>query len=235
MEEVFGEEFTPIQAILVYEQEKSHSDSKYYLESRRIEHTPKGHQMQEGVPLSKKTVSQLLSGLETNDLETYYCGGIFPQKLLHYQILNLEPRLIWYIPAGYYSLKFSKDLNIPDGQCYLPTLVFKLSKGVLSVFAVKSNKPTESTKLYVAPFHNVFSGGNVCMGSAKVDKANDILHIMENYEEAFFNSKFTHLHSNGPPIKGNLNAVLTNLIKKKGKFDNKLLKPFKGQIIGDLL
>jgi len=227
MKEVFKENFNPIQAIIVFEQEKTYSDIKYYLESRRIELTPKGYQMQEGIPLSKKTISKLMIGIETNGLDKIYCSSIFPKTLLYNHIINFEPKIIWYTPAGYYNLIFDEKLNIPNGQCYLPTLVFKLEKNDLSVFAVKSNNPDENTKLWNAPFHNVYNSGNICMGNAKVKKSHDIIKIMKYQEDAFFNSKFTHLHADGSPIKGNLNTYLTKIIKSHGKFENKVLKPHK--------
>jgi len=234
MEEVFQEDFKPIQAVLVFEQNYKYK-SEYYLESRRIELTNKGYQMKEGTPLSKKTLSKIMDNIETSSLDKIVCNSIFPKNLLYYQIKNLEPHIIWYVESRPQHLLFSKSLNIKDGIVNLPTLVFKLEEKELSVFAVKTNAPNGNTQLYKAPFHNVYDGGNICMGNAKAKKSNEIVEIMENYQNAFFNSKFSHLHGSGSPIYGNLNTYLSKLIKTGDKFNKNLLKKSKTDYINDLI
>ena len=61
-------------------------------------------------------------------------------------------------------------------------------------------------------------------GNAKIKKSFEINKIMKNYEDAFFLSKFTHLQSQGSPIKGNLNTYLNSndKIEKKVLIDTKL-------------
>jgi len=234
MDKVFQNDFEPTQAIIVFKQNRNF-ENNYYLESRRIEHTDKGYQMTEGTPLSKNTLAQIMDSVKVDESDKITCSSIFPKNLLYYQIKNLEPHIVWFVPSGAKSLIFSKSLNIKNGEAHLPTLVFSLKGKELSVFAVKTNNPNGDTLLYKAPFHNVYSGGNICMGSAKAKKSNDVIKIMKNYEKAFFGSKFTHLHSQGSPIDGNLNTYFNKLIKSKCKFDKSLLKRSKVEYINDLI
>lgn len=228
-QEVIGEDFIPAQAIIVYRQ-KNKYDKDFYLESRNIEHTPKGYQMAEGTPLSKHALSQIMDAVNSEDVEKMGCKSIFPKNLLYYNIKNLEPHIVWYVESQSHHLVFDDNLSITNGMCHLPTLVFRLRGKDLDVFAVKTNNPDANTKLFKAPFHNVYNNGNICMGSAKAKKSNDIIKLMSNYEKAFFSSKFTHLHSSGSPIDGNLNTYLNALIKTKGKFDKSVLIPIKHTI-----
>ena len=117
-----------------------------------------------------------------------------------------------------------QSLGININHFLIPTLVFKIQENVLYVYAAKTDNVDANTKLFKAPFHNVYDDGSICMGNAKIKKSFEINKIMKNYEDAFFLSKFTHLQSQGSPIKGNLNTYLNsnNKIEKKVLIDTKL-------------
>lgn len=228
MEKVFTENLEPQQAIIVY---KQGNNSEYYLELRRIVQKKLGFQMAEGRPLTKNCLSKIVNTIElTKKKYTYNFNDFFPDNLLYYKIENLEPLLIWSLNSNSYDLNFSKDLNIQNGKCNLPTLIFCYKNNNLSVFACKRNNPTKVTTLFQAPFHNVNSYGEVCMGNAEIEKNKDLYKLMLNIEKAFFSSKFTHLQVSGSPINGNLNTYLNKLIKTKTKFDNKVLIKSKKQM-----
>ena len=228
MEKVFTEDLVPQQAIIVYRQG---TNSEYYLESRRIVQKKLGFQMAEGRPLSKQCIAGIVDTIElTKKKYKYGFYDFLPKNLLYYRIENLEPYLIWSVPNGWYDLNFTKDLGIENGQCNLPTLIFCYRKNVLSVFACKKNTPDKDTTLFQAPFHNVNSHGEVCLGNAKIEKNKDLYKLMLNVEKAFFTSKFSHLQVSGSPINGNLNTYFNKLIKTKAKFDNKVLIKSKTQM-----
>ena len=81
-----------------------------------------------------------------------------------------------------------------DGKniCPNPGLVFMAGPRTLHIFAFKGEAaPVKTTKLYQAPFFNVWSDGKVCSGNATLpeeDQRND----RDAWERFFFGSHFTH-------------------------------------------
>jgi PRTRC genetic system protein B len=222
MNDILEEDFIPVSAIIVYSQGGNYNE--HYLESRQIVN----NQMQEGVPLTKKLLAGMLESIDPKKLEEVKCTGFLPRNLLAYNNDNAQATVIWYLKESERNLVFSERLNIKEGLMKLPMIVFKLVGNSLSVFAVKANHITQNTVLYHAPFFNVYDNGSICMGNAKIEKSNDVQELMENAENAFFQSKFTELHGQAP-INGNLATFTKKQIKSKKKFDKSVLKVFGGQ------
>jgi len=217
--DITGPDMVPESAIIIYNQ----SGSSYYLEKRSIKKTNQGYQMMNGVSLKKETLKSIMETIEVDEADTIYCDGIFPSKLLAFKNGYGNESIVWFIKSSWRNLSFSKKLGIKDKQFHIPSLVFKLDGGKLSVFAAKTDNVDKATKLFRAPFHNIFSDGGICMGNAKVKKSYEVNEIMKAYEDAFFMSKFTHLQSGGSPIKGNLNTYLNS----NDKIEKKVLLPTK--------
>jgi PRTRC genetic system protein B len=103
---------------------------------------------------------------------------------------------MWWTPAQMRPMFFGS----PDGKMATlnglsfpqPPLVFLSDEHTLSVRAVKkSQRPTANTKLYVAPYWNVYEDGSICLGSTPIPTSPSIS-TMPQWERAFFESEFTH-------------------------------------------
>ena len=231
MNNLIKEDFVPKVAIVVYSQGDSR---EHYLESRRIEKKENGYNMLEGKPLTKKLLAKMLEEIDTKKLDKISCDGFLPKNLIQYSNNNSQANITWYVKSSIHNLTFIESLGIKDGLMHLPTLLFKLRGNCLCVYAIKSSIINEKTLLYKAPFHNVYESGVVCMGSAKVSKSTDVETLMKSYEDAFFQSKFSHLHGEGSPIKGNLTTYIKKQIKSKKPFDKSVLLST-NQVIKDIL
>lgn len=106
-------------------------------------------------------------------------------------------RMMWWSPPKKRSLFFKKssaNASTFDGRgvCPCPGLIFMATEQALYVYAFKgTGAPTPETKLYQAPFFNVWSRGQVCVGNAVVpqqDRRDD----PDAWERMFFGSHFTH-------------------------------------------
>jgi PRTRC genetic system protein B len=106
-------------------------------------------------------------------------------------------RVLWWSPPKARSLFFKKSPHNPGtfdgrGVCPCPGLVFLNDGRALYVFAIDNDsQPEPATALYQAPFFNVWSTGQVCVGNARCpgeDQAGDI----DAWERMFFTSHFTH-------------------------------------------
>lgn len=109
----------------------------------------------------------------------------------------------------------------------IPRLIFKATKNQLSVYALKeTRRPTAKTKLYYAPFFNVYESGSVCMGTVgiKVAKAESLEEFIQLWETLFFNSYFSHLLDDYNPVKENIVSLWKDLIDTDKPFPNEQLK-----------
>lgn len=106
-------------------------------------------------------------------------------------------RMIWYTPACQRAMFFkasslSKETFEAQGQLPTPGLVWMVRQGALFVYAYKgTGRPEKESKLYQAPFFNVWSQGKVCTGNAAMP-VGDNTAIPHMWVDAFFGSNFTH-------------------------------------------
>ena len=111
-------------------------------------------------------------------------------------------RLLWWTPPGQRSLFFRKSAQHPGsfdarGRCHCPGLVFLAAEGQLFVYAFKgAAAPTRDTRLYQAPFFNVWSTGQVCAGNAALPPTDT--EDPDAWERMFFQSHFTHPNFSEP-------------------------------------
>lgn len=106
-------------------------------------------------------------------------------------------RIVWWSPPKMRSLFFKKSGHNGGtfdgrGTCPTPGLVFMATERDLYIYAFKgASAPTPETKLYQAPFFNVWSRGQVCVGNAarpQIERRDDL----DAWDRMFFGSHFTH-------------------------------------------
>lgn len=179
-------------------------------------------------PLTVREANQLAKALKTAKEEKEPClksVGIISNTILH--INAIDNKVIWFTKAMQRELCFTENLGIPKGIANVPPMLWITNKNSLSVFALGSNRrPTEYTKLYNAPFFNVYENGNVCMGTVdiqikKIALLEEFTIAWENY---FFNSYFSHLMPDYNPIKGNCVTLWESLTNTEKAFPKEVLK-----------
>ncbi|CAE6811401.1 hypothetical protein R69658_05421 [Paraburkholderia aspalathi] len=139
-----------------------------------------------GVPM---TLESLADFAELAAKRTSYRGFV------HDRVVYLAPNtMAWWLPACTRRVWFAADniLGNRSGECKHPPLVFLVNKRSWSVFALRSNeRPDADTKLYQAPYYNVWDSGEICVGNVDTPDAINSDSIAP-YEDAFFRSRFTH-------------------------------------------
>lgn len=113
-------------------------------------------------------------------------------------LARTDERLIWWTPPTKRAMFFKasgmgKATFEGSNNCPVPGLVWMTSeRGGLYVYAVaESGRPTKETRLYQAPFFNVWSRGLVCEGTA-IKPTEDESANTKAWEDFFFGSNFTH-------------------------------------------
>ncbi len=219
-----GKNYYPYSALVFYKSDESYNN--FYVEHFDMDSngTPiNAHPLtiQEG-----KKLSQMLNIDEEQKNACFIPNGLLPTNVLYLNPTD-NGQVIWYNKPQKQKVYFIESLGISNGTAYMPTLIFKATKTELSVYALKSNRrPSMNTKLYYAPFFNVYESGKICMGSVdiKVSKAQSLEEFISLWEDHFFNSYFAHLLGNYNPIKSNIVEFWKQHINTEKPFDTKELK-----------
>ena len=132
-----------------------------------------------GMPLTRKSLQQIaylaLPGLS----EACY----LPEEMLLYSPGHM---MAWWNKAASRNLFFTKATGIKSGCYPVPALLFLVRDKTLHVWALNKNKrPVPNTKVYHAPFNNIYDGGSCCMGNVSLPEAISPETIRQ-WEECFF-------------------------------------------------
>jgi PRTRC genetic system protein B len=172
-----------------------------------------------------------LSGLlqTTQETKSGYLKskGILPSNML-YVNQQANGYAVWYTPPQVMNLFFVDSLNIPSGKFQIPAMLWKANTDHLMVYGLAGKaKPTEKTKLYHAPFLNIYGSGQVCMGTVQINMGNStcLEEFMKTWENYFFNSNFSHSISGNNSTKSNTTELWRSLAGTNQPFpQNELMK-----------
>lgn len=197
--------FYPFMAIVAYKSEET-----VYLESHNID---SNGQMLAGSPLSKECITELVSSFSQEQIITPY--GYTPSTMLYFDNRIGNQRYVWYNPPQKRMMYFGDKLHIPNGEYFIPGIVYVVNGSSLNLYAFKGNKP--KGRLYKAPFFNT-TNGCVCLGIANIEYPRNpsFEDFISYWEKKFWLTKFTHLGGDMSPTKNSLTVVTK---KSKDKFD----------------
>lgn len=208
-----NENYQPALILTVYEEQTTR---KIYVEQSRI---------QDGVQLASSplTIEDAVSlGEQLYQSTSKQISGFLPEKLKHIGWENNKPVLTWTTDAQRVQVHYEEDLCIPDGFINVPPLVWKWNEysQELKMFA-NGKRPHE---LRFAPFHNIDEDGYVCLGTGLrfITKCETFEQTMRMVEKVFWGSSFSAIH-NANAVKGNLNALHTELVQTGCKFPTEKL------------
>lgn len=176
-------------AVLVY----SNQNGKGVVTTHTIARGPGRYVILPGKPASSAALYSLLSQL--NPSLTH--KGILPARLLR----HAPDELMWYCPSQMAPMYFktqNAELDAMSGHPVRhPHLLFHVRRRSLRVAALPSGeRPDEQTALLRAPYYNLSADGRLCLGTMRVPRHNNPDSISK-WEEAFFQSAFTHAHGSG--------------------------------------
>ncbi|AIM35305.1 PRTRC system protein B [Sphingobacterium sp. ML3W] len=220
----FGTLYHPKSALVFYETKGGNTD--VYVEHFDMD---KNGNPINAHPLTVKEAKVLAKSLQMEkdkDNAFLKSNGILPTNILHINPIE-KGSVLWYTKAQRRQLYFVNGLDIPNGMVYVPPMIWYANKNSLSVFALTSDRrPTESTKLYYAPFFNIYEDGKVCMGSVNINIKNSVSveEFTKAWEDYFFNSYFSHLLGSNSPINGNCVTLWRDLIQTGKPFPKEVLK-----------
>lgn len=219
LQDLMKAKIRPTDVLVFYKPSVSLGGDGNYVEHRKV----KNGKMEAGHPLTIEDFSKLVgtvSKYAKKETGRTALHGIIPPNLLFASSDLTSKRLVWWRPPEKRKLYFAKGTGIPNGEMWVPGLVYCAAGGSLSLYAFKGRKPRGV--LYNAPFYNV--NNSVCLGSAKVRKPKDDTYEewISYWEQMFWQSEFTHILG-GNPVKGNLAVLTKRCIKEGCQFPSEVL------------
>lgn len=210
------------QAILLYGNESSGD----VLFATLHEVAKKTATIQPGVSLTSEALSDALNALADGVGERRW-------RSVDTRVIASGPGLVaWWSPEQARHVHFGGPSGLSSGLAMQPPMFWVAYRKTLHVYSLgKSERPTLDAPLYQATHYNVYTDGNVCLGSSVIPSDLDPL----QYEKMFFESRFTHPHG-GPDwqttMRGGSAALWRKLLKEQGKkpFPTQYLAPAKRSI-----
>jgi PRTRC genetic system protein B len=187
--------FRLLNAILVYGDHNGGEPSPAYATTHPIQHEDGRPVITAGKPLSVQGLRAIQTILDPSTQE------ILPECVL----FAAGGVLAWWIPARQ-RLAFYRSRDERIGNCnaiipHPPLVMVASANGHWAIAALRHNRrPAPSTPLYRPPYMNVWlhkdNPGRICTGNVTTP-ANTMTGKMEAWENAFFDSEFTHPNANG--------------------------------------
>ena len=215
--DIIRQQQIPKMALVVY---KNNETNSIYIESHRINANGR---MLAGCPLTLKCITELVETFSVEQASVPH--GEIPANLLYFDTGKGHERYVWYNPPQKRMMYFSRNLNIEDGEYYLPGIIYDTDGENLNVYAFKGKKPEPETKLFIVPLFNV-TGAKVCIGSAKIKFPDNptFSDFIQYWEKKFWLTEFSHLGGSLNPTKSNLVTVTKKMTES---FDYNELIPIK--------
>lgn len=182
-------DFVLTKALLIYE-EQLHKQEQFATLHHVVHdrHEPQQPRLGPGNLLTEAFLERLSAGLRRPAKAV-----LLPENVLAYT----SDLLVWWTPPRLHPMFFSDGaedrLAVHGRICPHPPLVWKVRRGCLYLRALSDpRRPNAYTSLMVAPYWNTAPDtGDVCEGSMPRPTRTDVTRMLE-WEEGFFNSRFTH-------------------------------------------
>lgn len=216
--------YSPKQALIIYSTNPAQvgeTEAKYYIEISDIMQDANRAFIGAGKPVTKESLQMLMDVVAESEKQTFFSvADIVPTNLLIIDQRAGRNVIAWWQPAKRQTLMMK---NKPSFTVWVPPLVFIVKNHRLAVAALnKSKRPSVLSRLFHAPFFNVYNDMKVCLGNVKPPKTSgDIRELIAEWEKAFWNSEFTDTVT-GAYKKTDLHRWWRK--KRRGKFNLKKLK-----------
>ena len=225
----FGHLYEPLKALLIYRNSEKKSIYVEAFDMDRDGRPINAH------PLTVQESISLAKALDTSaDLQTSFLDpiGLMPKNVLYIN-RGRNAYALWHTPTQKVRLLFKDGLSIPNGEAYVPPMIWKAQRNALYVYALNSDEPlTLTTTLSQAPYFNIYGDGKVCLGNVSIQIPKDcgLEEFMRLWQIYFFNSFFSHTLGGASPIKGNIVQLWQKLVNTDEPFPLEKLNPIKSTI-----
>jgi len=147
-----------------------------------------------GIAAARK-IGRALAG--QNDSKVGFSGNMTKVLLIHLEGDNMTA--VWHRPPQKWKFHYTKDMDIPDGERWMPGLLFHVLMGNIYIWAYKEDEwDDRQTKVYYAPIHNIYSDGRLCINLKSKWITGDTWESWRNrIETQVFNTLKSEIHFGG--------------------------------------
>lgn len=237
--ELLNKSLYPATVITVFKGRREYT-SDYYLEQRDIRIVNGKPALMAAHALSEETMREISrSFIKRQGIEMKH-AGIIPEHILHASTAD-GILIIWYRPAEKKAINFSRQLGIKGSSTVtIPACLYMIKGREMYVYALESNaRPTVKTKLFNAPFFNVYEDGRICLGTAPISstRAETYEEEIERYERGFWLAEQNGGDHGERCKSSSLTKMWNECIKAGGVFPGKkeLVQVAKIKTLGDLI
>jgi PRTRC genetic system protein B len=182
-----GVRLSPVHAIVIYSVGGKFGASNRTAMVHRVEEGELGP----GAPLDMQALHESVLTSQGMDRVTYVPRNI---------VALSQSKMVWWTPAArrpiYFTEKVKGAKDISGKDVWHPPLLFVAGPRRVRCFALASNRrPDPQSKLYMAPYLNVFDDGGICQGQIVWPKI-AVPSLATEFEKEFFASVGTHQSSN---------------------------------------
>lgn len=229
---------SPAMAIIIY-QDKNVYQPNCYLEKREIKLVGDKFKLMAPVPMADEAMKEIAKIYNKRRSADIAFGGLISPHILLGLNKSGITAVMWYRPAMKRSLNFSSQLKIKSSvQVNVPATLYVVKNTELYLFALMSDdRPDLKTKLYKAPYFNIYEDGRVCLGTARVGmKQNTYEKEADRFERGFYMAEQNGGNSDHN-CKTPLAKLWNNQIKSTSPFPSKkeLIQHPKYKTLNDLL
>lgn len=232
--ELMGSKLSPESVVIIY---SSNNGRDYYLEQRSVQSVGGKNVLMAPVPMPEETIKNIARKYVASSSSKIHHATLIPEFILHGFSDIGKTVVIWYRPAMVRKLNFDSALRIKgEKMVKVPATLYAIINRELFVFALDNDsRPDAKTKLYNAPFFNIYVDGNVCLGSARLgNKQSTFEAEAERFERAFYMAE-----QNGgdrtTTCKTPLKKLWATLIGSKAMFPKKELIQHRHKTLGQFM
>lgn len=177
-----------------------------------------------GKNLTVENLKSIYKVLKMKDSEFMKFKNIIPENVLWFD--QFDESVIFYTQPQMKELLFKvRNHDIKNGLYKVPFLLWVYKNKRLKVYALKTKPSKIEDTLYHAPFMNINSLGDVCMGNVKYAEGKHTFdELIEDIETKFFNSYFTHTNHDNLLQMNYLKFLEENIDNKNVSFSKLLVK-----------
>lgn len=186
--QVINTQVSPKVVITVYA-DKAHNNQ--FLEERKVRMIKGKAELMAPMPVTEESIKRI-SDLYRKQEGEHMTLGLIEEHLL-FASNKGTCSVMWWRPAGLKALNFKdKLIKITKGAQRtwpIPATLWLVHSGELFIWALADDsRPDGKTKLYNAPFFNIYEDARVCLGTAPIGRERSLTFSGEaaRYERGFF-------------------------------------------------
>lgn len=216
---------SPVKVLVIYASREQYT-KQYYIEQREVTRVGSKNVIGPATAMPDDALNGIAKSIAKTNGDAMKHETLIGEHILYAPSISGRTIVIWYRKAQQRQINFGSKVGRKDDVTVkVPATLYVVDNKKLYVFALENDsRPTLKTKIYHAPFFNIYADGNVCLGTAPVgkSKAATFEKEAERFERGFYLAE-QNGGAHSTASKRTLEAVWKEVIKTKSAYPKKEL------------